>query len=92
MRLNRCRFRVGRVGPPRCAVRPADITGWHRDYDPCIWRSRATEAQKRVGWEMWVRMEKVIALILDEAHRLQVKETMEASGEGPEKFYGGRLD
>ncbi len=41
---------------------------------------------------MWVRMEKVIALILDEAHRLQVKETMEASGEGPEKFYGGRLD
>ena len=19
-----------------------DMTGWHRDYDPCVWRSRAT--------------------------------------------------
>jgi hypothetical protein len=34
------------------AVRYAmwDMTGW---YDPCVWRSRATEDQKRVGWEMW---------------------------------------
>jgi hypothetical protein len=23
-----------------------DMTGWHRDYDPCVWRSRATEEQK----------------------------------------------
>ena len=34
-----------------------DMTGWHRDYDPCLWRSRADEEQKRVGWEMWVRMD-----------------------------------
>ena len=40
------------------AVRYAlwDMTNGHRDYDPCIWRSRATEEQKRVGWEMAVRI------------------------------------
>lgn len=26
-----------------------DMTEWHIKYDPCIWRSRATEEQKRVG-------------------------------------------
>ncbi len=26
-----------------------DMTGWHRDHDPCIWRSCATEEQGRVG-------------------------------------------
>ncbi len=35
-----------------------DMTGWHRDYDPCLWRNRATDEQKRAGWEMWVRMDK----------------------------------
>ena len=37
-----------------------DMTRWHERYDPCLRRSRATEEQKRVGWEMWVRMEKII--------------------------------
>ncbi len=26
-----------------------DMTGWHRDYDPCVWRGRADEDRKRVG-------------------------------------------
>ena len=69
-----------------------DMTGWHRDYDPCVWRSRATEEQKRVGWEMWVRMEKILASVLHEAHRLQVGEAMDALGEGPESFYGSSAD
>ncbi len=64
-----------------------DMTGWHRDYDPCVWRNRATEEQKRVGWEMWVRMEKIIATVLHEAHRWQIEETMDALEEGPEGFY-----
>ncbi len=38
-----------------------DMTNWHADYDPCIWRSRASEEQKLIGWQMWVRMEKIIA-------------------------------
>ncbi|MDP9475918.1 MAG: hypothetical protein M3R38_09565 [Actinomycetota bacterium] len=29
-----------------------DVTGRHRDYAPCLWRSRADEERKRVGWEM----------------------------------------
>jgi hypothetical protein len=72
------------------AVRYAlfDMTNWHADYDPCIWRSRATEEQKRVGWEMWVRMEKILAVVLNEAYRQQVEETMDALSEGPESFYG----
>ena len=69
-----------------------DMTGWHRDYDPCVWRSRATEEQKRVGWEMWVRMEKIIVTVLHEAHRLQVEEAMDALAEGPESFYGSSAD
>ena len=63
-----------------------DMTGWHRDYDPCVWRNRATEEQKRVGWEMWVRMEKIIATVLREAHRLQIEEAMDTFAEGPEGF------
>ena len=41
---------------------------------------------------MWVRMEKIIATVLREAHQQQIQETMEALDEGPEGFYGGHLD
>ena len=64
-----------------------DMTDWHIKYDPCIWRSRATPEQKRVGWEMWVRMEKIIATVLHEAHEKQVDAAMDAFEEGPESFY-----
>jgi hypothetical protein len=76
------------------AVRYAlwDMTNWHRDYDPCVWRSRASDEQKRVGWEMWVRMEKIICTVLRETQERQVEETMDALGEGPERFYGSHLD
>ena len=69
-----------------------DMTSWRRDYNPCVWSSRATEEQKRVGWEMWVRMEKIVATVLHEAHRLQVEEAMGALGEGPENFYGSSAE
>ena len=69
-----------------------DATGWHRDYDPCVWRSRTTDEQKRVGWEMWVRMEKIIAAVLHEAHEWQVEESTDALEEGPERFYRGSAD
>jgi hypothetical protein len=29
-----------------------DATGWHRDYSPPARRIRATEQQKKIGWEM----------------------------------------
>ena len=35
---------------------------------------------------MWVRMEKIIATVLHEAHERQIEEAMEALGEGPEGF------
>ena len=62
------------------AVRYAlfDMTNWHADYDPCTGRTRATEEQKRIGWEMWVRMEKILAVVLHEAYNQQVEETMDA--------------
>ena len=46
-----------------------DMTRWYERYEPCVWRRRATGEQKRIGWEMWVRMEKIIATVLDEAHK-----------------------
>ncbi|MCA1717091.1 MAG: hypothetical protein LC781_09710 [Actinobacteria bacterium] len=71
------------------AVRYAlwDATGWHRDYSPAAWRNRATEEQKRKGWEMAVRIEKIIVTVLHEAHGRQVEETMNTLSEGPEEFY-----
>ena len=64
-----------------------DMTRWHERYDPCVWRSRATEKQRCIGWEMRVRMEKIIAAVLDEAHNQQVEEAMDALERGPERFY-----
>ena len=71
------------------AVRYAlfDMTNWHADYDPCVWRSWATEEQERIGWEIWVRMEKILAVVLHEAYNQQVEETMNTLSEGLEGFY-----
>jgi hypothetical protein len=33
-------------------------TGWHRDYSPPAWRNRATAEQKRIGWEIAVKIER----------------------------------
>ena len=41
---------------------------------------------------MAVRIEKILCMVLHEAHRRQVEETMETFGEGPESFYESRLD
>jgi hypothetical protein len=76
------------------AVRYAlwDATGWHRDYGPPAWRNRATEEQKRRGWEMAVRIEKIITTVLDEAHKRQVEQAMDTLDEGSEGFYKSYLD
>jgi len=42
-----------------------DATSWHQDYSPLAWRNRATEEQKKIGWEMAVRIEKISATVLD---------------------------
>ncbi|MDP9480375.1 MAG: hypothetical protein M3R38_32725 [Actinomycetota bacterium] len=63
-----------------------DLTGRHRDYDPCVWRSRADEKRKRV------RMEKIIATVLREAHGRQIGEAPYALEEGPKGFYKSHLD
>jgi hypothetical protein len=62
-------------------------SGCHRDYSPAAWRNRAAEEQKRIGWEMAVRTEKIITTVLDEAHKRQVEGTIETLGEGPEGLY-----
>ena len=36
---------------------------------------------------MAVKIEKIIATVLDEAHERQVEEIMDTLGEGPESFY-----
>ena len=64
-----------------------DSTGWHRDYSPPVWRNRATDVQKRIGWEIAVRIEKIIATVLNEAHKRQVEEVMETLSEGQEGLY-----
>jgi hypothetical protein len=61
--------------------------GWHWDYSPPAWSNRATDEQKRKGWEMAVRIEKITATLLDEAPKRQIEEVMEALSEGPEELY-----
>jgi hypothetical protein len=34
---------------------------------PPVWMNRTTKEQKRIGWEMSVRIEKIIATVLQEA-------------------------
>jgi hypothetical protein len=76
------------------AVRYAlwDATGWHRDYSPLAWRNRATAEQKQKGWEMAVRIEKIICAVLHQAHERQVAETMDTLSERSEGFYKSYLD
>ncbi len=69
-----------------------DVTGWHSDYSPPARRNRATKERKKKGWEMAVRIEKIIARVLKEAHERQVEEVMETFSEGPEGFYRSGLD
>ncbi len=69
-----------------------DATGWHKDYSPPAWRNRATAEQERKGWEMAVRIEKILDDVLREAHERQVEEVLETLSEGPESFYRSPLD
>jgi hypothetical protein len=79
-------LRAGRVAP---APSSALYTELPRNMKtPAAWRNRATEEQKRVGWEMAVRIEKIVCTVLHEAHERQVEETMATLSERPDGFYG----
>ena len=66
-----------------------EATGWHRHYVLVLAHSsRTTNEQKRSGWEMFVRMEKILVTVLHVALKQQAEETMEALSEGPEGLYG----
>ena len=54
---------------------------WYQEYNS------SAEEQKRKGWEMAVRIEKILCTVLDEAHKRQVEEAMETLVEGAERFY-----
>jgi hypothetical protein len=41
---------------------------------------------------MWVRMERILAVVLNEAHNQQVEETMDALSEGSESVYKSYQD
>jgi hypothetical protein len=45
------------------------------------------EEQKTIGWEMAVRIEKIIVTVLHEAHERQTEEVIDILSEGPESFY-----
>lgn len=65
-----------------------DLTGWHEEYALTLaLRTRVTEEQKRRGWEVFVRIEKILATVLHEVLRQQVEETMEVFSWGSEGFY-----
>jgi hypothetical protein len=67
-----------------------EATGWHQEYALvlALRRSGVTEEHKRNGWEMFVRMEKILATVLNDVLGQQVEEAMQALSEGPEGLYG----
>jgi hypothetical protein len=67
-----------------------DATGHPKDYSPRQVH-RATEEQQQRGWEMAVRIEKILCTVLHEAHKRQVEETLDTLSEGPEDFYRSYL-
>jgi len=66
--------------------------GRSADYSPPACRNWATQKQKRIGWEMAMRIEKILCTVLDEAHKQQAEETTETLSERPEGFYKIHLD
>lgn len=64
-----------------------EMTNWHWDYDPLVWKDIATEEQKREGWQMWVRMEEILHKVVTEARDRQLTELSEVSRTGPERLY-----
>ena len=66
-----------------------DVTGWDRDYGFLLaLRSDVLEEEKRVGWEMFVFIEKILVMVLHEGLKRQARDTMDALSERPEGFYG----
>ncbi len=66
-----------------------DVTRWYRDYGFLLaLRSDVPEEEKRVGWEMFVFIEKILVTVLHEGLKRQAGETMDALFDGPEGFYG----
>jgi len=66
-----------------------EMTSLHRDYSIPAWRNEATEERKRVGWEMAVRIEKILYTLLHEAYERQVEKTITTLSEGPVGFDRG---
>ena len=50
-------------------------------------QNQAAAEQKTIGWEMAVRIEKILCTVLHETHRRQIEETMKTLEKGPEGFY-----
>jgi hypothetical protein len=74
---------------PSCSICWAKFRVVHKWWDIAIvWRNRATTEQKRIDWEIAVRIEKILCTVLHEAHERQVEETMQTLSERPEGFYG----
>jgi hypothetical protein len=55
------------------------------------WTNRATAEQKRIGWEMAVRIEKILRTVTCKAHKRQVEETMQTLLQGPTSKIPERL-
>jgi hypothetical protein len=63
------------------------LSGWHEDYDPYIVDEEATEEQKKEGWEMAIRMKKIMARVMYEEYDRLIQEIELYESEGPEVFY-----
>jgi hypothetical protein len=68
-----------------------DPTDWRKVRSPFAQRNRATEEQKRKGWEMAVRIELILYTLLNESHKRQVQEVIDTLQEGRRACIGIRL-
>ena len=84
--------RVLREEARRCPLRPLGRYRAAQGLLSSRLEKQSHPEQKRKGWEMAVRIEKILCTVLHEAHERQVEETTETLSEGPDGFYRSASD
>ena len=69
-----------------------EATGWHEDFDPYVLGDDAPDEQKIMGWEMALKIKKIISKALYEEHKQQEEAIHRLTFEGPETFYRERKE
>jgi len=61
-----------------------DMAGWTQA-SSFVWKTRPRKEQKRIDWELAVRIERTLATVLNEAHKQQAEKVIKTFSKRPER-------